>query len=60
MGYSPWGRKESDRTEATWQRHTLTHVAGRVYEGRVVSCAQELAHSVPPNVFCVDFIVSYA
>ena len=24
MGYSPWGRKESDRTEATEHTHTGT------------------------------------
>ena len=22
VGYSPWGHKESDRTEATWHTHT--------------------------------------
>ena len=26
VGYSPWGHKESDTTEATWHMYTNTHV----------------------------------
>ena len=25
VGYSPWGRKESDMTKATWHPHARTH-----------------------------------
>ena len=31
VGYSPWGHKESDMTEATWHAHTFKYIHTYIY-----------------------------
>ena len=42
MGYCPWGRKESDTTEATWHTHTrpLDNILSRVLELKSLPCGE--------------------
>ena len=56
MGYSPWGREESDTTE---QRHFLSHAANAGYSRDVGSIpgwgrSPGGGHGNPPQYSCLE------